>query len=82
MKGAAAPFSVNRRTGFAGSRRIFAEVSLPSGSKNSFLSDLPPGSTEGTRGKSAQGVVLAGKGFPRQGLRASVSRFDIICLWW
>ena len=43
MKGAEAPFSEIRRTGFAGLRRIFAEVSLPSGSKNSFLSDLPPG---------------------------------------
>ena len=66
MKWAAAPFSEIHRTGFAGSRRIFAEVSLPSVSKNSFLSDLPPGSTEGTRGKSAQRVVLAGEGFPRQ----------------
>ena len=66
MKGAAAPFNQIRRTGFAGSRRIFAQGSLPPGSKNSFLSDLPPGSAEGTRGKSAQGVALAGEGFPRQ----------------
>ena len=42
-EGGCAPFREIRRTGFAGSRRIFAEVSLPSGSKNSFFADLPPG---------------------------------------
>ena len=61
LKGA--PFSIIRRTGFAGSRRIFAEQSLPCGSKNSFLTDFPPGSE--ARGKSAQGVAWAGEGFPR-----------------
>ena len=42
-EGGCAPFREIRRTGFAGPRRIFAEVSLPSGSKNSFFADLPPG---------------------------------------
>ena len=35
---------VIRSTGFAGARSIFAEVRLPTGSKNAFLADLPPGS--------------------------------------
>ena len=52
MKGIAGPFSEIRRTGFAGPRRIFAEVSLPSGSENSFLADLPPGNHEMVTGKS------------------------------
>ena len=30
------------------------------------LADLPPVSVEDARGKSAQGVALAGEGFPRQ----------------
>ena len=47
-------------------RSISAEQSMPCGSKNAFLTDLPPGSPEGARGKSAQGVALAGEGFPRQ----------------
>ncbi len=33
-------------------------------SKNTYLTDLPPASE--ARGKSAQGVALAGEGFPRQ----------------
>ena len=53
-----------RRTGFAGPRRIFAEVSLPSGSKNSFLTDLPPGSIEDATGKSARGWHWRGKNSP------------------
>ena len=36
-------------------RSIFAEQSLPCGSKNAFLSDFPPGSTEGARGKTVRG---------------------------
>ena len=39
---------------------------MPSGSKNSYLTDLPPGKAVGLTGKSAQGVALAGEGFPRQ----------------
>ena len=73
-EGGYAPFREIRRTGFAGPRRIFAEVSLPSGSKNSFLTDLPPGSIEDATGKSAQGVALAGEEFPRQQAHACVSR--------
>ena len=57
MKGGS-PFSIIRRPGFAGARRIFAEVSLPSESKNSFIADLPPGKAESLTGKSVQGVVL------------------------
>ena len=65
MKGVS-PFSIIRRTGFAGARRIFAEVSLPSESKDSFIADLPPGKAESLTGKSVQGVVLAEEVFPRQ----------------
>ena len=42
MEGNTPPYSI-RRTGFAGSRRVFAEVSLPSESENSFLADFAPG---------------------------------------
>ena len=38
----------------------------PCGSKNTDLADLPPGSVEDARGKSVQGVALAGEEFPRQ----------------
>ena len=70
LKGAAAPFSVIRSAGVYGARSIFAKVSLPSESKNAFLTDLPPGKGVALTGKSAKGVVLAGEVFPRQhGLR-------------
>ena len=42
MEGNTPPYSI-RRTGFAGSRRVFAEVSLPSESENSYLADFAPG---------------------------------------
>ena len=49
------PLIIIRSTGSAGARSIFAKVSLPSESKNAFLADLPPGSPEGTTGKSVGG---------------------------
>ena len=42
MEGNTPPYSI-RRTGFVGSRRVFAEVSLPSESENSYLADFAPG---------------------------------------
>ena len=43
---------VIRSGGMYVARSIFAEVRLPTGSKNAFLADLPPGSVEDARGKS------------------------------
>ena len=40
--GAAPPYEI-RRTGFAGSRRIFAEMRLPTESENSFPAGFAPG---------------------------------------
>ena len=53
---------------------------MPCWSKKSFLSDLPPGKAIGLTGKSAQGVALAGEGFPRQeaySFRLSITRFAL-----
>ncbi len=44
-----------RSGGMYAARSIFAEQSLPCGSKNAYLADLPPESVEDARGKSVGG---------------------------
>ena len=56
------PLIVIRSGGMYAARSIFAEQSLPCGSKNAFLADLPPGSPgrgkrqirRGKRGKGTE----------------------------
>ena len=52
LSGGYFPLMVIRSDGMYVARSIFAEVRLPTGSKNAFLADLPPGSPKGARGKS------------------------------
>ena len=72
LKGAAAPFSAIRSAGMYGARSIFAELCLPSESKNAFRricrpgfaryrTGQPPRRLSGT-GRSAKGVDLPGLG--------------------
>ena len=67
---------VIRSGGMYAARSIFAEVSLPSGSKNAFLADLPPGSVADARGKSVGGIPQGDRKTPLRQLFRSLNSWN------
>ena len=69
---------VIRSGGMYAARSIFAEVRLPTGSKNAHLADLPPGSVADARGKSVRGKRGKGTESPSQKQIWKIVRASII----
>ena len=67
---------VIRSGGMYAARSIFAEVRLPTGSKNAFLADLPPGSVKDARGKSVGGIPQGGRKPPLRQLFRSLNSWN------